>query len=184
MSEGTKKRRIYSDVFLLNYIPLFRTRMAAKGDEWGNWICGKGRKQGRLKRKFRGKESTSDFAFAFLAFRLFIGAASGDTHGVFRFLTYYISAFGIGQIGADGILRNFEKFGDVGNVQAQIVQIGDRLSTLRRKNTVGDENALDRMRGHVKDTGGLGHVFGDLVAFKVPLLSHDFLLDFLIWDMV
>ena len=99
-------------------------------------------------------------------------------------MTYYISAFGIGQIGADGILRNFEKFGDVGNVQAQIVQIGDRLSTLRRKNTVGDENALDRMRGHVKDTGGLGHVFGDLVAFKVPLLSHDFLLDFLIWDMV
>lgn len=59
MSEARKKRRIYSDVFLLNYIPLFRTRMAAKGDEWGNWICGKGRKQGRLKRKFRGKESVS-----------------------------------------------------------------------------------------------------------------------------
>ena len=179
MSEGTKKRRIYSDVFLLNYIPLFRTRMAAKGDEWGNWICGKGKKQGRLKRKFRGKESTSDFAFAFLAFRLLIGAASGDTHGVFRFLTCCISAFGIGQIGVDGILRYFEKFGNIGNVQTQIVQVGDLLRTLLRKNTVGDENALDRLRGHFKDTGGLGHVFGDLVAFKDLLLSHDFLLDFL-----
>ena len=160
MSEGTKKRRIYSDVFLLNYIPLFRTRMAGKGDEWGNWIRGKGRKRECLKRKFGGKESTSDFAFAFLAFRPFIVAASGDTHGVFRFLICCISAFGIGQIGADGILRNFEKFGDVGNVQANIVQIVDLLRTFRRKNTVGDENALDRLRGHVKDTGGLGHVFG------------------------
>lgn len=68
MSEGTKKRRIYSDVFLLKYIPLFRTRMAGKWDEWGNWIRGKGRKREYLKRKFRGKESASDFAFAFLAF--------------------------------------------------------------------------------------------------------------------
>lgn len=99
-----KKRRIYSDVFLLNYIPLFRTRMAGKWDEWGNWIRWKGRKRGRLKREFRGKENKSDFAFAFLAFRPFIVAASGDTHGVFRFLTCCISAFGIGQIGADGIL--------------------------------------------------------------------------------
>ena len=160
MSEGTKKRRIYSDVFLLNYIPLFCTRMAAKGDEWGNWICGKGRKRECLKRKFRGKESTSDFAFAFLAFRPFIVAASGDTHGVFRFLICCISAFGIGQIGADGILRYFEKFGNIGNVHAQMVQIGDLSRTFRRKDTVGDENVLDRLRGHVKDTVGLGHVFG------------------------
>lgn len=104
MSEGTKKRRIYSDVFLLNYIPLFCTRMAAKGDEWGNWICGKGIKQGRLKRKFRGKESTSDFACAFLAFRPFIGAALGNFFGVFGLWACHIAAFGIGQIGADGIL--------------------------------------------------------------------------------
>lgn len=101
---GTKKRRIYSDVFLLNYIPLFRTRLAGKGDEWGNWIRGKGRKQGRLKREFRGKESASDFAFAFLAFRLFIGAAFGDLLGVFGLWSCRIAAFGIGQIGADGIL--------------------------------------------------------------------------------
>ena len=179
MSEGTKKRRIYSDVFLLNYIPLFRTRMAAKGDEWGNWICGKGRKRECLKRKFRGKESTSDFAFAFLAFRPFIVAASGDTHGVFRFLTCCISAFGIGQIGADGILRYFEEFGNIGNIQAKIVQIGDLLRTLRRKNTVGDENALDRLRGHVKDTGGLGHILGDLVVLQNFLLDPNLLLDFL-----
>ena len=103
MSEGTKKRRIYSDVFLLNYIPLFRTRMAAKGDEWGNWIRGKGRKQVRLKRKFREKENESNFAFAFLAFRLFIGAALGDFLGVFGLWACRIAAFGIRQIGADGI---------------------------------------------------------------------------------
>ena len=157
---GNKKRRIHSDVFVLDFVPLFRTRMAGNRVEWESWIRGKGRKQGRLKRKFRGKESTSDFAFAFLAFRLFIVAASGDTHGVFRFLTCCISAFGIGQIGADGILRYFEKFGDVGNVYAQIVQVCDLVRTLRRVDTVGDENALDRLRGHVKDTGGLGHVFG------------------------
>ena len=104
MSEGTKKRRIYSDVFLVDNVPLFRTRMAAKGDEWGNWIRGKGRKRECLKRKFRGKESTSDFAFAFLAFRLFIGAALGNFFGVFGLWACCISAFGIGQIGANGIL--------------------------------------------------------------------------------
>ena len=85
MSEERKKRRIYSDVFLVNNVPLFRIRMAAKGDECENWIRGKGRKRECLKRKFRGKENASDFAFAFLAFRLFIVAASGDTNGVFRF---------------------------------------------------------------------------------------------------
>lgn len=104
MSEGTKKRRIYSDVFLVDNVPLFRTRMAGKGDEWGNWIRGKGRKRECLKRKFMGKESTSDFAFAFLAFRLFIGAALGDFLGIFGLWACRIVAFGIGQIGADGIL--------------------------------------------------------------------------------
>ena len=104
MNEETKKRRIYSDVFLLNYIPLFRTRTAGKWDEWGNWIRWKGRKQGRLKRKFRAKENESDFVFAFLAFRLFIGAALSNFFGVFGLWACRIAAFGIGQIGADGIL--------------------------------------------------------------------------------
>ena len=84
MSDGTKKRRIHSDVFVLDFVPLFRTRMAGNRVEWESWIRGKGRKRERLKRKFRGKESTSDFAFAFLAFRPFIGAALGDFLGVFK----------------------------------------------------------------------------------------------------
>lgn len=65
MNEGTKKRRIYSDVFLLDNVPLFRTRMAAKGDECENWIRGKGRKQGRLKRKFRGERERKRSFFGF-----------------------------------------------------------------------------------------------------------------------